>query len=243
MTPSKPDWVLVSEIELSFIPLEAEKLQALKDSLDFRGERFGPRQPLFLESIQIPKIGPRQAFETAGGMLAASELMSTAPLLGDLGRMTDNAFFNDPSMASYMARIVAETARSSLVRLTMQSGNGTFSAPVAQMAATADVTPEQALNDWLEKTAQKHGLAEVPPSLRPIFVEFAMGWPDYPQGLSEGWDVSGPDQQVSLAGLCQTLVRSHGPVRGIQARLHRGAVDGGPGCQSERTAGSCVPGA
>ncbi len=205
----QPAQVLVSQIELSFIPLEAEKLQALKDSIDTRVERFGPRQPLFFEPIRLPKLGPPAKFETAGGMLAASALLSAVPELFEQGRMTDDAFFADPSMATHMAAALAETARGSLVRLTMQSGNGVplqFSAPVAQMAKAAGVTPEQALSAWLQRAAKDNGLTQVPQTLTPIFVEFAGGWPDYPQGLSQGWDVRGADRKVSMGGLSQTLM-------------------------------------
>ena len=200
--------VLVSEVQMNFIPLEAAKLQALTDSIDFKMERFGPRKPLFLEPIRLPKIGPRQAFTTAAGMLAASELMRAAPILAEQGRITDDAFFTDPSMAGYVATTLSETARGSLVRLTVQSGNGiplVFSAPVARMAQAAGVTPEQALSDWLKQAAERSGLTQLPHALSLIYVEFSGGWPDYPKGLSEGLDVRGSDKQVSLAGLAQTL--------------------------------------
>ena len=200
--------VLVSEIEINFIPLEAAKLQALKDSIDLKVERFGPRTPLFNEPIRLPKLGPRQAFETAGGMMAAGALMSAAPLLADQSRVTDDAFFADPAMLGDVSAMLSETARDSLIRLTMQSGNGlplTESTPVAEMAAASGVSPQATLTAWLQKTAEQHHLSQVPKALMPVYVEFADGRPAFPYGLTAGWDVRGSDEKISLAGLAETL--------------------------------------
>jgi uncharacterized repeat protein (TIGR01451 family) len=182
--------VLASEITMNFTPLEADKLQALADTIDYRVDRFAPRTPIYLEPERVGKLGARAPFDTAQSMQAAAQMITAAPQLARVAKRTDNAFVGLPSQLGRTATELAEIGRGSLMRMTMQSQNG---------------VPLKISDAELAELAGQAGLDQ-PPPVKPISVPFATGRPDFRQGLAGGWDVTGVDRRVSTLGLAQTML-------------------------------------